>query len=178
MRFGHFLYPMNFDASRDYQAIDECLLEAELVEQLGLDAIWIAEHHFIGEVVYGDPLVFAAAVAARTQRVLLGLGVIEMALHNPVQLAIQTALLDNLSRGRLIVGTGRGSNYNAFEYVGFGTTVSEGTKTVTGGGRSAGQSLDHRGSRLPRRVLAGIIPISPSTTVPKTPSASGTGLLE
>jgi alkanesulfonate monooxygenase SsuD/methylene tetrahydromethanopterin reductase-like flavin-dependent oxidoreductase (luciferase family) len=130
MRFGHFFYPMNFDASRDYQAIEECLLEAELVEQLGFDAIWIAEHHFIGEAVYGDPLVFAAAVAVKTQRVTLGLGIIEMALHNPVQLAIQTALLDNLSRGRLIVGTGRGSNYNAFEYVGFGTTVAEGRKRL------------------------------------------------
>ena len=43
MRFGHFFYPMNFDASRDYEAIEDCLLEAELVEQLGFDAIWIAE---------------------------------------------------------------------------------------------------------------------------------------
>ena len=130
MRFGHFFYPMNFDASRDYEAIEECLLEAELVEQLGFDAIWIAEHHFIGEAVYGDPLGFAAAVAVKTQRVIIGLGIIEMALHNPVQLAIQTAFLDNLSRGRLIVGIGRGSNYNAFEYVGFGTTVAEGRKRL------------------------------------------------
>ena len=126
MRFGHFFYPMNFDPSRDYQAIQDCLQEAELVEELGFDAIWIAEHHFIGEAIYGDPLVFAAAVAMKTHRVQIGMGIIEMALHNPVQLAIQTSLVDNLSKGRLIVGTGRGSNYNAFEYVGFGTTVAEG----------------------------------------------------
>lgn len=61
MRFGHFFYPMNFDASRDYQAIADCLAEAELVERLGFDAIWISEHHFAGEAVYGDALVFAAA---------------------------------------------------------------------------------------------------------------------
>ena len=65
MRFGHFFYPMNLDASRDYQAIADCLAEAELVEQLGFDAIWIAEHHFAGEAVYGDALVFGAAVAVR-----------------------------------------------------------------------------------------------------------------
>jgi alkanesulfonate monooxygenase SsuD/methylene tetrahydromethanopterin reductase-like flavin-dependent oxidoreductase (luciferase family) len=130
MRFGHFFYPMNLDASRDYQAIVDCLAEAELVEQLGFDAIWISEHHFVGEAVYGDALVFGAAVAVKTQRVLLGLGVVEMALHNPVQLAIQTALLDNLSRGRLVVGTGRGSNYNAYEYIGFGTSVAEGLKRL------------------------------------------------
>lgn len=130
MRFGHFFYPMNFDATRDYQVITDCLAEAEFVEQLGLDAIWIAEHHFTGETVYGDALVFAAALAVRTQRILLGLGVVEMALHNPVQLAIQTALIDNLSRGRLIVGTGRGSNYNAYEYIGFGTDIVEGQKRL------------------------------------------------
>lgn len=126
MRFGHFFYPMNPDASRDYQALEACLDEIELVEQLGFDAIWIAEHHFAGEAVYGDALLFGAAVAVKTQRVLIGLGVVEMALHNPVQLAIQTALLDNLSRGRLVVGTGRGSNYNAYEYIGFGTSVAKG----------------------------------------------------
>ena len=126
MRFGHFCYPMNFDASRDLQVIEDCLKEAQLVEELGWDAIWFAEHNFTGEVVYADPLMFASAVAVKTSRILLGFGVVEMALHHPVRLAIQTSVLDNISRGRLIVGTGRGSNLNAFEYAGFGTTVSEG----------------------------------------------------
>ena len=131
MRFGHFFYPMGLEPSKDSQVIDDCLYEAELVEELGLDAIWMAEHHFVGEVVYGDPLIFASAVAVKTKRVLLGLGIVEMALHNPVRLAIQTALLDNLSHGRLVVGTGRGSNYNAFEYVGFGTNVAAGIEQIT-----------------------------------------------
>ena len=130
MKFGHFFYPMNPDPSRDSSLIDECLLEAELVERLGLEAIWLSEHHFVGEAAYGDPLVFGAAIATRTKRVTIGLGIVEMALHNPVQLAIQTSLLDNLCHGRLIVGTGRGSNYNAFEYVGFGTTVEEGRERL------------------------------------------------
>ncbi len=86
MRFGHFFYPMNLDPSQDYHAIEDCILEAELVEQLGFDAIWISEHHFAGEAVYGDPLVFAAAVAVKTQRVLLGLGIVEMALFTAVSL--------------------------------------------------------------------------------------------
>ena len=75
MRFGHFLYPMNFDPARDSQVITDCLAEAALVEQLGLDALWMAEHHFTGKTVYGDAVVFAAAVAMQTQRILLGLGV-------------------------------------------------------------------------------------------------------
>ena len=130
MRFGHFFYPMKFDDSSDSEAIDQCMFEAELVEELGLDAIWFAEHHFTGEVVYGDPLVLASAMAARTKRVSLGFAIVEMALHHPVRLAIQTALLDNLSHGRLIVGTGRGATYNTFEYVGFGTTPAQGVEQL------------------------------------------------
>jgi len=49
-----------------------------------------------------------------------GFAVIQMALHHPVRLAIQLAVLDNLSRGRLEVGIGRGSSYNEYEDVGFG----------------------------------------------------------
>ena len=44
MRFGHFFYPMKFDDSRDGQEIQACLDEAQLVEELGMDAIWFAEH--------------------------------------------------------------------------------------------------------------------------------------
>ena len=47
-------------------------------------------------------------------------------MHHPVRLAVQTALLDNLSHGRLIVGTGRGSAYNEYEYIGFGLGMEEG----------------------------------------------------
>ena len=53
-----------------------------------------------------------------------------MALHHPIRLAVQTSLLDNLSRGRLIVGIGRGSAYNEFEYIGFGTTMDEGRQRL------------------------------------------------
>ena len=126
MRFGHFLYPMKFDDTRDQQEIQACLDEAQLVEELGLDAIWFAEHYFTGECVYGDPLVFASAVAVKTKKIMLGFGILELPLHNPVRVAIQTALLDNLCQGRLVVGTGRGSNYNAYEYVGFGTSTGLG----------------------------------------------------
>jgi len=126
MRFGHFFYPMKFDDSRDGQEIQACLDEAQLVEELGMDAIWFAEHYFTGEVVYGDPLVFASAVAVKTKKIMLGFGILELPLHNPVRVAIQTALLDNLCQGRLVVGTGRGSNYNAYEYVGFGTSTGLG----------------------------------------------------
>ena len=67
-----------------------------------------------------DPLVFAAALATRTQRIRIGFAVLQLTLHHPVRLAVQLALLDNLSKGRLDIGVGRGSVYNEFEFVGYG----------------------------------------------------------
>ena len=46
-------------------------------------------------------------------------------MHHPVRLAAQTALLDNLSKGRLIMGTGRGSAFNEYEYIGFGQSMED-----------------------------------------------------
>jgi alkanesulfonate monooxygenase SsuD/methylene tetrahydromethanopterin reductase-like flavin-dependent oxidoreductase (luciferase family) len=40
--------------------------------------------------------------------------------HHPVRLAVQLALLDNLSRGRIDVGVGKGTIYNEYEFVGHG----------------------------------------------------------
>ena len=130
MKFGHLLYPVSYDSERDSEVIDLALSEGLLAEELGLDSVWLTEHYFSGETAYADPVVFAGALAVRTTKVLLGFAVVEMALHNPVHLATQMALLDNLSHGRLLVGTGRGSNFNAFEYAGFGTTVQEGLDSI------------------------------------------------
>ena len=126
MRFGTFVFPFSLDIKDDRQVIDNTLREVELAEEIGLDAVWLTEHHFDGAVAYADPVVFAAAVAMKTRKVRIGFAVVEMALHHPVRLAAQTALLDNLSRGRLTVGTGRGSAYNEYEYIGFGVPMEEG----------------------------------------------------
>ena len=106
----------------------------------------------------------------KTQRILLGLGVVEMALHNPVQLAIQTALLDNLSRGRLIVGTGRGSNYNAYEYIGFGTDIVEG-RSACRRPRISWSKPGLRRPGVPWHVLAGHRPRGAPATLPAAASA-------
>ena len=130
MRFGPFVLQISPDPSLDSRIIDSTLKEAELADSLGYDVIWLTEHYFGGDTVYADPVVFGAAVAARTQNIKIGFAVVQMAFHHPVKLAAQTALLDNLSHGRLIVGTGRGSAYNAYEYMGFGTTIEEGRRRL------------------------------------------------
>ena len=63
MRFGTFVFPISGEPKDDQRVIEEALREAELAEEIGLDTVWLAEHHFDGAVAYADPLVFAAAVA-------------------------------------------------------------------------------------------------------------------
>jgi alkanesulfonate monooxygenase SsuD/methylene tetrahydromethanopterin reductase-like flavin-dependent oxidoreductase (luciferase family) len=120
MRFGDFLFPDSRDPGADGAVIDETLAEARLADELGADAIWLAEHHFDGISVYGDPIALAGALAAVLRHAGLGFAVIQTALHHPVRLAEQMAFLDQLMRGRLIVGLGRGSSFNIYDYQGFG----------------------------------------------------------
>jgi len=120
VKFSTFLFPDSRDPARDGQVIDETLREAALADALGVDMVWLAEHHFDGISVYADPMVLAGALAASLKQAGLGFAVIQTALHHPVRLAEQMALLDQLMKGKLIVGLGRGSSYNIYDYQGFG----------------------------------------------------------
>ena len=125
MKFSNFLFPESKIPTGDFDVIDESLREAELTESLGYDAIWLAEHHFDGGCAYVDPVTFASAVAARTSSLKIGFAVAQMALHHPVRFAEQIALIDNISRGRMIVGVGRGTAYNFYEFRGYGINPSD-----------------------------------------------------
>jgi alkanesulfonate monooxygenase SsuD/methylene tetrahydromethanopterin reductase-like flavin-dependent oxidoreductase (luciferase family) len=77
-------------------------------DALGFDSIWLSEHHFRREgLPYPAPLLLAAAIFARTERVRVGLGVALPAIHHPLLLAEELAQLDVQSGGRLDVGLGR-----------------------------------------------------------------------
>ena len=70
-------------------------------------------------------MAFAAALATATTRARIGFAVAQMALHHPIRLAEQIALIDHISKGRLIVGLGRGTAYNIYDYQGFGIDHTE-----------------------------------------------------
>jgi len=125
VRFSNFLFPECRDPARDGVVIDETLREARLSDELGVDVIWLAEHHFDGICAYVDPISFAAALATATRRAQLGFAVIQTSLHHPIRLAEQLALLDHISQGRLIVGLGRGTAYNIYDYQGYGIDHTE-----------------------------------------------------
>src|SRR3984893_17875542 len=118
VKFGGFLFPDCRDPAQDGVVIEETLREAALADELGADMIWLAEHHFDGISVYADPIALAGALAASLRHAGLGFAVVQTALHHPIRLAEQMALLDHLLKGRLIVGLGRGSSYNIYDYQG------------------------------------------------------------
>jgi alkanesulfonate monooxygenase SsuD/methylene tetrahydromethanopterin reductase-like flavin-dependent oxidoreductase (luciferase family) len=130
LNFGTWIFPISPTPEDDGATIDGALREAELAEEVGFHSVWLAEHHFDGAAAYADPVVFAAAIAARTSRVKIGFAVVESALHHPARLAAQCSLLDHLSKGRLIVGIGRGSVANHYEYTGFGVNLEMGFSAV------------------------------------------------
>jgi len=98
--------------SRLYGFTVEACQEAE---RLGASSVWFSEHHLFEDDYLCAPLTFAAAVAARTQRIRLGTAILIAPLHHPVEIAEQGAVVDLISDGRLDLGLGAGYRVPEFE---------------------------------------------------------------
>ena len=107
MKFGMF-YIMPSPSGEHSRDIGEMLEQIEYAEELGYDSVWIAEHHCSYGII-GNPAVALAAVAQRTRRIRIGTAVAVLPFQNPVRVAEDYALVDQLSGGRLDFGAGRGS---------------------------------------------------------------------
>ena len=125
MRFGLFHTVQWPEGSGQQQQYRNALDQALLAEELGFDAVWMTEHHFTRHGITSDSLMLLTHLAATTQRIRLGTAVAVLPFHDPVRLAESTALLDQLSDGRLDVGIGRG--YQWTEYEGFALELADGT---------------------------------------------------
>ncbi len=103
------------DPTRLYGFTLEMCQEAE---RLGADSIWVTEHHLFDDDYLPQPLTFAAAIAARTNRVRIGTGIMIAPLHAAVEIAEQAAVVDIISGGRLDLGLGAGYRIPEFELFG------------------------------------------------------------
>lgn len=103
------------DSTRLYGFTLEMCEEAE---RLGAGSIWVTEHHLFEDGYLTQPLTFLAAVAARTQKIRLGTGVLLAPLRSAVQIAEEAVVVDILSGGRLDLGLGAGYRVPEFELFG------------------------------------------------------------
>jgi alkanesulfonate monooxygenase SsuD/methylene tetrahydromethanopterin reductase-like flavin-dependent oxidoreductase (luciferase family) len=107
LSFGHWT-PSPRSATRS--AADVLLQSIELAvaaEELGADGAYFRVHHFARQLASPFPLL--AAVGARTRRIEIGTGVIDMRYENPLYMAENAAAADLIAGGRLQLGISRGS---------------------------------------------------------------------
>ncbi len=100
----------------------QVLEQVELVDQLGLDLVWFTEHHFLDDGHLPNFVPVAGAVAARTKRVRISTDICLAPFAQPLRLAEDLAVLDNLSGGRMELGLGMG--YAPHEFRAFGVPQS------------------------------------------------------
>jgi len=110
-------------AQTDREVYRNELRLADLAEPLGFESIWGVEHHFTDYTMCPDVLQFLTYMAGRTERARLGSMVVVLPWHDPMRVAEEVAMLDNISGGRLILGLGRGAG--KVEFDGFRLSMDE-----------------------------------------------------
>jgi alkanesulfonate monooxygenase SsuD/methylene tetrahydromethanopterin reductase-like flavin-dependent oxidoreductase (luciferase family) len=105
-------------------AISAGIETAIAADRLGYDAVWSAEHHFVGDYSNAAaPDMLLAAIAQATTNIGLGFAILPLPLYEPVRVAEKLATLDHLSGGRALWGVGRGVTKT--ELGGFGIEMAE-----------------------------------------------------
>lgn len=122
MKFGYYIlntYVPELDGD-SASVYGRWLEQIDAAESLGFDSLWVTEHHFrhFGGMM-PSPSIILAAAAQRTKRLRLGAAVSILPMHNPLRIAEEFAMVDQLSSGRLNFGAGRGmhpTEYTVFGY--------------------------------------------------------------
>lgn len=109
MEFGIFDHVERAMADTAAQYEDRLNL-VQVYEEVGFHTFFKSEHHTSKLSIAPSPSVFLAALSQRTSRINLGALVFTLAIHDPLRLTEEVAMLDQLTKGRLQLGVGRGAN--------------------------------------------------------------------
>src|SRR5215472_665543 len=100
LRAGVFLPPFHPNDEDPLLCIERDFELMQWLDRLGYAEAWIGEHHSGGYELYGQPELFIATAAERTQHIRLGTGVISLPYHHPLMVADRIVQLDYQTRGR------------------------------------------------------------------------------
>ena len=110
MKFGYFCNSTNWNKKPYSKILDEAREITKFCDQNNWDSIWYTEHHFNHEGMEScpNPLLMSADAAAATKQIRIGQACNVITFHNPIRLAEDIAMLDQMSKGRIEFGIGRG----------------------------------------------------------------------
>jgi alkanesulfonate monooxygenase SsuD/methylene tetrahydromethanopterin reductase-like flavin-dependent oxidoreductase (luciferase family) len=125
MRVGAFVLAAQFPGQGQSEPLHRAVRTAETAEAVGLDSVWLAEHHFVPYGVCPSAVTLAALLLGRTRRIGVGTAVSVLPNAHPVALGEQAALLHLTSGGRFTLGVGRGGPWIDLEVLGGGLDAYE-----------------------------------------------------
>ncbi|MEX6508393.1 LLM class flavin-dependent oxidoreductase [Jiella sp. M17.18] len=141
LSFGHWSPSPNSGTRSAGDALLQSIDLAVAAEELGADGAYFRVHHFARQLASPFPLL--AAVGAKTRRIEIGTGVIDMRYENPLYMAEDAGAADLISGGRLQLGISRGSPEQVIEgWRYFGYQPQEGQSDADMGRRHAEVFLD------------------------------------
>jgi alkanesulfonate monooxygenase SsuD/methylene tetrahydromethanopterin reductase-like flavin-dependent oxidoreductase (luciferase family) len=126
LSFGHWTEGPHSQTRSAGDFLHQSIDLAVAAEELGLDGAYFRVHHFARQA--GSPFPLLAAIAARTSRIEIGTGVIDMRYENPMYMAEDAGAADLISDGRLQLGISRGSPEQVIEgwrYFGYAPAEGE-----------------------------------------------------
>ena len=126
LSFGHYQAVQGSLVTSAQDALLQTIELAVAAEELGVDGAYVRVHHFAPQ--FASPFPLLSAMAARTSRIELGTGVIDMRYENPLYMAEEAAITDLISNRRLQLGLSRGSPETALRgYESFGYVPADGS---------------------------------------------------
>ncbi|HSE84493.1 MAG TPA: LLM class flavin-dependent oxidoreductase [Thermodesulfobacteriota bacterium] len=134
MKFGVGLFSLQThpeNPSSHAEIYRQALEQVKLAEEMGFDSVWLSEHHFLPNGYCPSMLATASAMAAVTNRIRIGTATLILPLHNPVRVAEDAAVVDNISNGRFMLGVALG--YRQEEFDGFGIPFKQRTSRLEEG---------------------------------------------
>jgi alkanesulfonate monooxygenase SsuD/methylene tetrahydromethanopterin reductase-like flavin-dependent oxidoreductase (luciferase family) len=163
LSFGHW-HPGGGLTHTAADALRQTIELAEAAEEIGIDGAFVRVHHFARQLASPFPLL--AAIGARTSRIEIGTGVIDMRYENPLYMAEDAAAADLIAGGRLQLGVSRGSPEPAWrgaEAFGYSVDPDDArTKTAIFRAAIAGAGVVHAdGGGGPSDAVLAIQPQSP-----------------